>query len=82
MSHLESLQPLYTTPPPSPHEAKPLDIIICGHGGVIHSTSAIVHAHNQTGHGQHQESDGEGGHVTDSSVEVSKHYAITKKTVS
>ena len=43
MIYLESIQSIPTTPTPSKEEAKPFDIIIIGHWGVIDTTPAIVH---------------------------------------
>ena len=56
MIYLESIQSIPTTPPSSKQEAKPLDIIIIGHGGVIDTTSAIVHS--IAGEEDQQEADG------------------------
>jgi hypothetical protein len=56
--YLESIQSIPTTPPTSKQEAKPFDIIIIGHGGVIDTTPAIVHAVA----GEEAEQEADGGH--------------------
>ena len=60
MIYLESIQSIPTTPPTSKQEAKPFDIIIIGHGGVIDTTPAIVHG--IAGEEDQQEEDGGQGH--------------------
>ena len=56
MIYLESIQSIPTTPTTSKQEAKPFDIIIIGHWGVIDTTPAIVHG--VAGEEAQQEADG------------------------
>ena len=56
MIYLESIQSFPSTPSSSKQEAKPFDIIIIGHGGVIDTTPAIVHG--VAGEEAQQEADG------------------------
>ena len=58
MIYLESIQSIPTTPTSSKQEAKPFDIIIIGHGGVIDTTPAIVHGVAR----EEAEQEADGGH--------------------
>ena len=68
MIYLESIQSIPTTPPSSKQEAKPLDIIIIGHGGVIDTTPAIVHG--VAGEEAEQEADGGQGDPEEQGISI------------
>ena len=52
MAHLQCLEAAHAAAASSPHEAKSLDPVVSGHGGVPHSPAPIVHTEGQTHTGQ------------------------------